>query len=56
MTLTRTEKLAELVDAGWRTRVDGLLRAPDPADLRAYTFAAAWDLHTQRESSADANH
>lgn len=47
--LTKAERHAELVEHGWRTRVDGLLRSPDPRDLKAYTHAAAWELHTEHD-------
>jgi hypothetical protein len=36
------ERHAELVAHGWRSRVDGRWRSPDPDDRRAWTTAAAW--------------
>lgn len=47
--MNNTQRHAELIDAGWSTRVDGLLRPPpDHHDQRARTVAAAWAQHTER--------
>jgi hypothetical protein len=32
-----TQRHAELIDHGWRSRVDGKWRSPDPDDHRAWT-------------------
>ena len=44
------EKHEQLIDAGWRCRLDGKWISPDPNDWRAWTFAAAWAEHRDLES------
>jgi hypothetical protein len=51
--MNTTERHAILIDAGWTTRADGLMRPPTEwGDRRVYTAAAAWDEHCRREQEA----
>jgi hypothetical protein len=46
------EKHAELVAAGWRSRVDGLWRPPPEwNDRRSFTASAAWQEHIRRQQA-----
>jgi hypothetical protein len=47
------ERHAELLEHGWTTRADGLMRPPAQwGDHRSYTAAAAWAVHCERENEA----
>jgi hypothetical protein len=43
---------AELIDAGWRTRIDGRWQSPDPTDPKAHTAEAAWHAHASKHRNA----
>ena len=48
--MNATERHADLVDAGWSVRLDGLWRPPPSwADRRACTADAAWAAHRERD-------
>ena len=43
-----TDRHSQLVEAGWRCRIDGLWKSPEPADRRAFTLATAWVEHSEQ--------
>jgi hypothetical protein len=48
------EQHAALIDAGWRTDIDGRWRSPDPAERRAHTLDQAWRAHQAATDPNDA--
>jgi hypothetical protein len=51
--MNAVERHAELLEHGWTTRADGLMRPPaEWGDHRVYSRSAAWDEHTSRSQIA----
>jgi hypothetical protein len=50
--MNSTERHAQLIAAGWRSRLDGKWISPDPNEARfVFTFGAAWAQHCEHDST-----
>jgi hypothetical protein len=53
MSASSTDKHSQMISAGWKVRLDGKWKPPDPSDRRVYTAAAAWLEHSERDEAPD---